>query len=122
MFMHSSPNLNIQLPIIQRILTSNHFQTISIIFSLDQKQPRTLKSSKSSRIDSCCLVVIHHRQAVHQEKPRNVFQHCVAWWPGLCRQTVLLQEPKISLARMSRLADIHLPPGNFWKNSKNPEN
>jgi len=49
-----------------------------------------------------------------REHKKCIKQNRVAW-RMFFHQAVLLQEPKINLARMSRLADIHLLPGGFWK-------
>ena len=64
------------------------------------------------------LAEIHHRQAVHQKKPRMLTNLEPPGGTGIHRQALQLKTQRNAHKWMSRLAAMYSPPGGFWKISR----
>jgi len=76
------------------IMTQFINHSVELHFVPDQNHSRTHRTPKPSQFHSRRLAGIHHRQAVHQKKPRNSYQFASPGGIGLHRQAVPRGNPE----------------------------
>jgi len=95
--------------------------TFKAIVFPNQTQPRTPKSSKLSHFARVAWrVFITARQFVKQTQKLG-YRLVSPGGTGLHYQAVPHRNPENTQNGMHRLAEVHSPPGNFWKISRNYE-